>query len=160
MTLSPGYELRPRGRCSSPRHRRERKQCIKGMASQKLATSLMDKGFIRKIRAKPDRARGLFGSKAWPMKCMKWQHPIADLAASGSGPHCERIHKLLTQTMASRLPPDRPRLNLKASLDPSDRNQDSAIALLRWATEIVSEGTIPLPADWVTSRSKGGNHQP
>ncbi|PNE10894.1 MAG: hypothetical protein CR217_11900 [Beijerinckiaceae bacterium] len=34
------------------------------MASQKLATSLMDKGFIREIRAKPDRARGLFGSKS------------------------------------------------------------------------------------------------
>jgi hypothetical protein len=41
----------------SPHHRRERKQCIKGMASQKLATSLMDKGFIREIRAKPDRQR-------------------------------------------------------------------------------------------------------
>ena len=40
------------------------------------------------------------------------------------------IPDVLTQTTASRLPPDRPRLNLKASLDPSGRNQDSAIALL------------------------------
>ena len=101
------------------------------MASQKLATSLMDKGFIREIRAKPDRARGLFGSKSVADEVHEVAHILLQTwPQQVAAPIANEIHDVLTQTMASRLPPDRPRLNLKASLDPSDRNQDSAIALL------------------------------
>jgi hypothetical protein len=101
------------------------------MASQKLATSLMDKGFIREIRAKPDRARGLFGSKSVADEVHEVAHILLQTwPQQVAAPIANEIHDVLTQTTASRLPPDRPRLNLKASLDPSGRNQDSAIALL------------------------------
>ena len=91
----------------------------------------MDKGFIREIRAKPDRARGLFGSKSVADEMHEVAHILLQTwPQQVAAPIANEIHNVLTQTMASRLPPDRPRLNLKASLDLSDRNQDSAIALL------------------------------
>jgi len=71
---------------------------------------------------------GFFGSKSLAddvahLLLQTWPQQVA-------APIANEIHDVLTQTTASRLPPDRPRLNLKASLDPSGRNQDSAIALL------------------------------